>query len=68
MEYIDILSIALRWYAIGGVVILAGSVVVYGLALVIYGLLARLGRLVSHVLVYIADRADVSTRNHRPFR
>jgi len=68
MEYVDILSTALRWYAIGGVAILIGSVVVYGVALLIYKLLARLGILINHLLSYIAGRAEVSLRGHYPFR
>jgi len=68
MDYIGILATGLCWYAIGGVAILIVTVVVYGLALLIYKLLARLGTLASHLLSYIAGRADVSLRGHHLFR
>jgi hypothetical protein len=66
MDYVDILSTGLYWYAIGGVAILIGSLIIYAIALLIYGLLARLGMLISRLLSYIAGRVDVSLRHH-PF-
>jgi hypothetical protein len=64
MEYVEILSTGLSWYAIGGVAILMGSAVVYGFALLIYALLARLGTLISHVLSYVVAHVDASMRRH----
>jgi hypothetical protein len=68
MEYVEILSTGLSWYAIGGVAILIGSAVVYGFALLIYGLLARLGTLISHLLSYVVAHADASLRKHHLVR
>ena len=68
MEYVDILSTALYWYAIGGVALLIGSVFVYGLALLIYWLLARLITLIGHALGYLVSHTDVSLPRHHPSR
>lgn len=68
MEYVDILSTGLSWYAIGGVAILIGSAVVYGLAVLLYALLARLGTLISHLVGDMAARADASLRRHHSVR
>jgi len=68
MEYVEILSTGLYWYAIGGVAILIGSALVYGFALLIYKLLARLGMLISHLLAIIAGRAGASLKGHHPVR
>ena len=68
MEYVDILSTALSWYAIGGVAILIGSAVVYGLAVLIYRLLAGLGTLIGHVLASLAARLELSLGKHHPVR
>ena len=66
MEYVDILSTALSWYAIGGVAILIGSAVIYGVAVLIYRLLAGLGTLISRLPACLAARVDVSPRRHHP--
>ena len=68
MEYVEILSTALSWYAIGGVAILIGSALVYGVAVLIYRLLAGLGALISRLPAYLAARVDVSLRRHHPAR
>ena len=64
MEYVEILSTGLSWYAIGGVAILIGSAVVYGFALLIYALLVRLATLISHLLSYPVAHGDASRRRH----
>ena len=66
MEYVDILSTALSWYAIAGVAILIGSAVIYGVAVLIYRLLAGLGTLISRLPACLAARVDVSPRRHHP--
>jgi len=66
MEYVDILSTALSWYAIGGVAILIGSAVIYGVAVLIYRLLAGLGTLISRLPAYLAARVGVSLGRHHP--
>jgi hypothetical protein len=66
MEYVDILSTALSWYAIGGVAILIGSAIVYGVALLIYRLLTGLGTLIRRFLTHLAARVDVSLTRHDP--
>jgi len=68
MEYVEILSTGLSWYAIGGVAILIGSAVVYAVALLIYVLLARLGTLISHLLSYVLAHVDASRRRHHLVR
>lgn len=68
MEYVEILSTALSWYAIGGVAILIGSALAYGVAVLIYRLLAGLGALISRLPAYLAARFDVSLRRHHPAR
>jgi hypothetical protein len=68
MEYVDILSTALSWYAIGGVAILIGSAIVYGFALLIYRLLAHLGALIRRSLAHLAARVDVARGRHHPAR
>ena len=65
MDYIDILSTALYWYAIVGLALLAGSVAVYAVALFAYRVLAGLATLIGHVLEHTAQRvADWSNHNH----
>ena len=64
MEYVEILSTGLSWYAIGGVAILIGSAVVYGFALLIYALLVRLATLISHLLSYLVAHGDAARRRH----
>ena len=68
MEYVEILSTALSWYAIGGVAILIGSALVYGVAVLIYRLLAGLGTLIRRLPAYLAARFDVSLRRQHPAR
>jgi hypothetical protein len=68
MEYLDILSTALYWYAIVGVAILIGSMVVYAVALLIYRLLAWLATLLGRVLGHIAEHAELSLKRHHPVR
>jgi hypothetical protein len=68
MEYVEILSTALSWYAIGGVAILIGSALVYGAAVLVYRLLAGLVTLISRLPAYLAARVDVSLRRHHPAR
>jgi len=65
MEYIDILSTALYWYALVGVALLAGSVVVYAAAVFLYRLLVGLGTAIGHMLEHTAQRvADWSHHHH----
>ena len=68
MEYVDILSTALYWYAIVGVATLTASVVFYAFALFICDLLVRIGTLVGRLLVHSANRAAVSSKHHHPAR
>ena len=68
MEYVEILSTALSWYAIGGVAILIGSALLYGVAVLIYRLLAALGTLIRRLPAWLAARVDVSLGGHHPAR
>jgi len=68
MEYVDIFSTTLYWYAIVGFALLTGSIVVYGVALLIYWLLARLTTLISYLLRDVAGHRDISLWRHHPSR
>ena len=65
MDYIDIFSTALYWYAIVALALLTGSVAVYAVALFSYRVLAGLAGLIGHVLEHTAQRvADRSHHHH----
>mgnify|MGYP000199289887 FL=1 len=66
MEYIEILSTALYWYAIGGVALLIVSIALYVLACVVHSLLVRLGALIGRVLEHTAGRLAVWSKHHHP--
>ena len=68
MEYADIFSTTLYWYAIVGFALLIGSIVVYGVALLIYWLLARLTIVISDLLRNVVGHRDVSLWRHHPSR
>lgn len=68
MDYIDILSTALYWYAIVGLALLAGSVVVYAVALFSFRVLAALASLTGHLLEHAAQRLADWSHHHHPAR
>ena len=63
----DILSIALRLYAIGGAVIVIASVAIFSVSLLVYKVVAWLLSLLKVLLGYIATHEHVSLRSRYHF-